>query len=296
MSNQDLVVNGVVMEKVVLTAESKGAIAWDYDELAFPPTRVETCGPKLILFPIAPGQYRIRLIMWDEKRLQKIVLVVTGSGPIPPIPPGPSAPTLNQLTPNAAQMGSPNFPLSVGGTGFLNPSTVLFNNTPIQTSYNGPMNLQAVIPAAQLAAPGIVNVAVQNANGTSNTLQFTISQMPIPPPLPKAECLTLVTIWESADATPAVAKVMKDAVYWQSLVAACHKYAQIDKDSKELDATGKETGKTIVDARGYAPYIAKYGLPTLLVFDQKTGQLLTAMKLPATTAEITAIIKGITGK
>lgn len=217
-SSGAIVVNGRTLEKVVLKAESKGAVDFDYDDDAFPPPRAEFVASEktLILFPVAKGSYRIRLLLWEEKKFQKITLVIT-DGPIPPPVPPPTPP----------------------------------------------------IPP--------------------------IPPTPPTPPVPTADKLSIVVVWESADSTPAVSRVMKDLDFWQSLGQLGHKWVQLDKDQKELDATGKETGRLLVDARGYRETITRVGLPTMLIFSQQ-GQLLYTGKLPDTTGTIRDMIRMITGR
>lgn len=94
-SSGAIVVPGITFEKVVLTTEGKGEIAWDYED-SFSEKQSEICdgGKKLVLFPTKPGSYRIKLILWDEKKLQQILIVVSDNPnpPVPPIPPDPKPP------------------------------------------------------------------------------------------------------------------------------------------------------------------------------------------------------------
>ena len=105
---------------------------------------------------------------------------------------------------------------------------------------------------------------------------------PVPPPGPKAASVWTIIIEESSERTAPIAKVMNDLAYWQSLKAKGHFWRFYDKDSPEAKA------------KGYADKAAAVGLPAVLILDAKTGGILKAFKLPATTAEIDVAIKEVT--
>lgn len=90
------------------------------------------------------------------------------------------APTLTSLLPSSATVGQP-FTLTVNGTNFLNGARVQWNSAPLMTTYISSTQLQAAVPASDIAVPGIVNVTVLNPDAsTSNALAFTINPAPVP--------------------------------------------------------------------------------------------------------------------
>ena len=87
-----------------------------------------------------------------------------------------SALSLSGLSPNSATAGGPSFTLTANGSGFLSDSNVVWNGTPLTTSYVNGNQLLASVPAYLIASQGIANVAVQNRGGaTSNALTFSIN-------------------------------------------------------------------------------------------------------------------------
>lgn len=87
-ANDWVIVPAKVNEKVVLTPSDGKDIQWDTDD--FPPERYEILGNKFVGFPIAPGEYRMRQIQWDTKKIVKLKIVV--SGKIPDVIPDPKKP------------------------------------------------------------------------------------------------------------------------------------------------------------------------------------------------------------
>ena len=72
--------------------------------------------------------------------------------------------------------GGPAFTLTVNGSGFLNGSTVLWNGSPLTTSYGSGSQLSASVGANLIASPGSASITVQNPGGAaSNALTFTIN-------------------------------------------------------------------------------------------------------------------------
>jgi len=104
-----------------------------------------------------------------------------------------------------------------------------------------------------------------------------------PKPQPTVEALSIVVIWESADSTPAVARVLKDLAFWRSLELLGVTWFQFDKD------------QAIVAKNGYMAHAPTGGLPFVLYLT-KDGKVLRSERLPGTTAEIRATVKDLTGK
>jgi len=108
---------------------------------------------------------------------------------------------------------------------------------------------------------------------------------PVPDPKPKpdpapapAGPLWLIVVEETGERTPETAAVLGDAAYWLALRAKGHKFRFYDRDSADAKRLG------YVKAAGDA-------LPALVVLDA-TGAVVKAVKLPATTAGVDAMIGG----
>ena len=91
------------------------------------------------------------------------------------IAPAPT-PSLTSLSPISATAGGPAFPLTANGSGFLAGSNILWNGSPLSTSYVSGTQLSALVSASLIASQGSVTVTVQNPGGViSNPLSFTIN-------------------------------------------------------------------------------------------------------------------------
>ena len=108
-------------------------------------------------------------------------VVFSQTGGPPPPPPPPSSPTITALTPNSAPAGSSAFTLNVTGTNFVNGATVKWNGAPRSTTFVSATQLNAAIPATDVAAAGAAQVTAVNPEGeTSNALTFTVTSAPAP--------------------------------------------------------------------------------------------------------------------
>jgi hypothetical protein len=83
----------------------------------------------------------------------------------------------NPLVPDTAAPGTPGVTLTVNGTGFLASSAVNWNGGPLATSFINSHQVQAVVPAANLATGGTAAVTVVNAGSPpSSPAYFTIAR------------------------------------------------------------------------------------------------------------------------
>ena len=88
-----------------------------------------------------------------------------------------NGPSITLLSPSSAAAGSAGFSLTVTGAGFAGGSTVMWGSTALATTPTTPgstTSLTATVTAAQLAAAGPQNVAVQNAYGVSPASMFAV--------------------------------------------------------------------------------------------------------------------------
>jgi uncharacterized protein (TIGR03437 family) len=91
-------------------------------------------------------------------------------------------PVVTSISPNAAVVGSPDFTLTVTGSGFLPGSIVTWNGENRATIFVSPTSLTALIPATDLTVAVGASVAVANptpGGGNSNAVSFTITN-PVP--------------------------------------------------------------------------------------------------------------------
>jgi peptidoglycan/xylan/chitin deacetylase (PgdA/CDA1 family) len=86
-----------------------------------------------------------------------------------------SAPQISALAPQTVTVGSPGFTLQVIGSGFVSGATVRWNGADRSTTFGSSTQLQASIPAADIATAGTVSVTVRNPDAVvSNSLNLTM--------------------------------------------------------------------------------------------------------------------------
>ena len=86
------------------------------------------------------------------------------------------APVVSALTPNTAVLGSPNFTLHVGGTGFTPGAVIVFAGLEEPTTFVSPTEVTTLINMAVWAGPDTLPVSVRSAAGQdSNSLPFTFT-------------------------------------------------------------------------------------------------------------------------
>lgn len=88
-------------------------------------------------------------------------------------------PTESQLTPSTVAAGSAALTLTVTGTNFNSSSTILVNGASLATTLVSSAQVQAALPASDLAQAGSLNIAVSNpapGGGTASTQQFVVTQ------------------------------------------------------------------------------------------------------------------------
>lgn len=96
-------------------------------------------------------------------------------------------PTITSISPNSVTVGGPGFTLTVNGTGFFAGSVVQVNGAGRATTFVSANQLNAAIPAADIATQGTVEITVFNAalaagGGTSGPFPLAVGPPPPPPP------------------------------------------------------------------------------------------------------------------
>jgi hypothetical protein len=87
-------------------------------------------------------------------------------------------PAIGGLSQSSAAEGSGSLVLTLTGTGFTSSSTVQWNGQALATSFVSPTQVQATIPAADLADESSANITVFNpapGGGTSNIVSFSVT-------------------------------------------------------------------------------------------------------------------------
>jgi len=111
-----------------------------------------------------------------------------------------SSSTLTFVSPTTWPVGAQGFTITANGTGFVSGAFILWNSTPLTTTFVSSVQLTAPVPASLLTAPGTVQVAIDipgsavsptsnpnNGNVTtttevSNIVIFTVTPKPGTPP------------------------------------------------------------------------------------------------------------------
>ncbi|PFG73986.1 IPT/TIG domain-containing protein [Tepidiforma thermophila] len=120
--------------------------------------------------PSAPGTYTITA-KYNVGGTNDLAIEVPGA-------PNP-LPVLTSISPSSAVAGSGPVTVALTGSGFVAASEVRWNGTPLASvTFNSSTSLTAVVPAANLTAPGTFSVTVFNpapGGGTSAPQTFTVT-------------------------------------------------------------------------------------------------------------------------
>ncbi|HEX5283175.1 MAG TPA: IPT/TIG domain-containing protein, partial [Bryocella sp.] len=87
-------------------------------------------------------------------------------------------PAISSINPGSATAGGGDLTLAVQGSGFLPASSVLWNTTPLATTFVSATQLTAVVPAAAIAANATAQVTVTSPSpggGASSAAAFTVN-------------------------------------------------------------------------------------------------------------------------
>ena len=87
-------------------------------------------------------------------------------------------PGISSVSPSSTAAGGADLELTVSGSGFVTTSSVEFGGVPVATAFMSSSGMVALIPAADIASSGTVNVGVTNpapGGGTSSTVPFKIN-------------------------------------------------------------------------------------------------------------------------
>jgi uncharacterized protein (TIGR03437 family) len=109
----------------------------------------------------------------------QIKVVVQGAGSDPPVLfTVVAGPTVTSLSPTSVAAGGAAFTLTITGTGFSSASVVRWNGESLATTLVSATQLTALVPAARIATPGTVSIAVSSTGVTSSPVPFAIAAGP----------------------------------------------------------------------------------------------------------------------
>ncbi len=108
---------------------------------------------------LSPGSASITVYNTDGAISNSITLPVSQS----------LTPEITALTPASAPVNGPAFTLGVAGRNFVPASQVLWNGTPLATTFGSAAQLSAAVASTLLAAPGAVTVTVRQPDGKTST-------------------------------------------------------------------------------------------------------------------------------
>jgi hypothetical protein len=114
-----------------------------------------------------PGPYSVRVFTPPP-----------GGGLSPSVPFTVLGPVISSLVPSNAIARGPAFTLTVNGAGFVSTSVVRWAGTPLRTNYVSPKELQALVPALDIAVAGIFPITVANGPIVSPPFNFTVDNPP----------------------------------------------------------------------------------------------------------------------
>jgi hypothetical protein len=128
------------------------------------------------------------------------LLVGAGSVPVKVVNPAPGGgdssaiaftvanPTaaLDSINPSAAFVGSASIPMTVTGAGFVAGSSVVWNGTPLVTTFVSATSVRATVPAGSLGAAGDFPVAVANPAPGGGITQPVVFRVQYPSPQPSS--------------------------------------------------------------------------------------------------------------
>jgi hypothetical protein len=98
-----------------------------------------------------------------------------------PPPEPPAAPTVEALTPNTAVSGAAaDIDMVVTGTGFTEASVITFNGLDEPTTFISDTEVSTGVKPSLFVVPAVCPVAVRDAGGTSNALDFTFTEAEAP--------------------------------------------------------------------------------------------------------------------
>jgi hypothetical protein len=117
------------------------------------------------------GQYSFQVTNPDGGMSAPFYFMVAAAFPVQPTS---ALPIITTLSPSSATSGTA-FTLTVKGSNFVSGATVLWNATPLSTTFVSSTQLAAPVSASLTASSGTVSITVSSGGQTSAPASFTIS-------------------------------------------------------------------------------------------------------------------------
>ena len=86
-----------------------------------------------------------------------------------------SPPSITELVPNSVPVNSVPFAFTVNGANFSTDAIVVWNGTPLSTTFLSSNQLVAALAATDLMNVGLIRVYVRTAGLNSNTVDFDVT-------------------------------------------------------------------------------------------------------------------------
>jgi hypothetical protein len=83
--------------------------------------------------------------------------------------------SITELVPNSAPVNSIPFAFTINGTNFLPDAVVIWNGTPLSTTFVSSNQLVALLAATDLMNVGLIRVYVRTGGLNSNTVDFNVT-------------------------------------------------------------------------------------------------------------------------
>ncbi len=84
-------------------------------------------------------------------------------------------PSITGLMPSSVPVNSVPFALTINGGNFFTDAVVVWNGTPLSTTFVGPNQVVAVLQATDLMNVGLIPVYVRTGGLNSNTVDFDVT-------------------------------------------------------------------------------------------------------------------------
>lgn len=178
VSNQQMltVASAPAISSIAPAAVAAGSLSISLDVLGTgfaPNAQVELNGTALPTVWASPAALRAQIPAAQFNAVGQLKVVVINPGP--PVQTSNSvnltvvnAPVISALDPAAVVEGSPDFTLTVTGSGFISGAAAKLGANALPTEFHGALELTAQVTAAQVAAVGTLNVTVSNPAGTAS--------------------------------------------------------------------------------------------------------------------------------
>ncbi|MEZ4524203.1 MAG: PQQ-dependent sugar dehydrogenase [Thermomicrobiales bacterium] len=177
-------------------------------------------------------------------------------------------PEISSLAPAGVQSGSPSIEIAVSGQGLAPTTEVLWDGTPLPTSYVSETEAVGSVAAAQLLETGAHTITVRNGPdaGESNSLTFAVSDGPFGDP-------AFESTWSRADELVAGGLVSRTWIWGPSPIAPARYEAYEESPDGERLVVYFDKSRMEITTPAADPDSIWYVTNGLLVVELMTGQM-----------------------